>query len=538
MCGIFCLINNANIQDFRKLKHRGPDHSEIRQIDDKVVCGFHRLSIIGTNDSNANQPFENDRYVLICNGEIFNYKELIDNFLLPVKSESDCEVILHLITKFKLEDMLEMLDGEFAFILYDKETRKIICGRDPIGVRPLFVGFNLENDDLGCIESMGFASEAKGLSIFKHIEQIPAGHISILNIETMNISLIKYFNIALHKSFVFPHEIHINTYKKYVQQYLTRAVHKRLMSNVPIGTFLSGGLDSSLITALAYKKDPTIHSFSIGLENSVDVIAAKKVVEHIGMPKAHHHIVNFTVDQGLSAIRNVIYTLETYDVTTIRASIPQYLLSKYIRENTNIRVLLSGEGADELFSGYIYSKCAPSPLDLRRDCIRLLTELIYFDNLRTDRTTAAWGLEVRAPFLDKFLVRLVLNGDPILNSCYDKQEKLLLRESFSHSNLLPSAILYRPKEAFSDAVSSTEQSWYMSVVSYIDSLISEGDVSMAIFEYPINPPLTKEALFYRRIFDEFFPKRDNLIPHYWMPRWQDPLLKDPSATVLPFYNPN
>lgn len=530
MCGILCLVNETNFQDFKNLKHRGPDDTQIKVCDD-IFFGFHRLSIIG-HDS---QPFEDERHILICNGEIFNYKDLIDNFELPVETESDCEVILHLVKKFKLDDVLEMLDGEFSFILYDKYTRKIIAARDPLGVRPLFIGYDIVNDDLNCLSKIGFASEAKGLSLFANVEQIPSGSYCILNTQTMNITLLKYFNMEVFKTFVFPHEIHIDIYKKYIHRYLSNAVKKRMMSDVPIGSFLSGGLDSSLIVSLAYKQNPNLHCFTIGLEDSVDVLASKEVIEYIGMPKDQHHIVNFTIEEGISAIRDVIHSLETYDVTTIRASVPQYLLSKYIRENTNIRVLLSGEGADELFSGYIYSRCAPSPIELRKDCVSLLTELTYFDNLRTDRTTAAWGLEVRAPFLDKYLVRLILNGDPILNSCYDKQEKLLLRESFRSSKLLPTDILYRPKEAFSDAVSSQKQSWYMSIVSHIEETIPDDQFNMSVFDYSVNIPKSKEALFYRRIFSELYPNRDNIIPRYWMPRWQDPNLTDPSATVLPFY---
>jgi asparagine synthase (glutamine-hydrolysing) len=307
------------------------------------------------------------------------------------------------------------------------------------------------------------------------------------------------------------------------------------MSDRPIGCLLSGGLDSSLVTSIVSRHLPNLHCFSIGLnESSVDIIAAKKVANFLKIPIENHHIVNFTIEEGLSAIRDVIYHLESYDITTIRASTPQYLLAKYIRTNTDIKVLYSGEGSDELFAGYQYSKSAPSDKDLHFDTIRLLSELYLYDNLRTDRTTAAWGLEVRVPFLDKKFTQYVLELDPKLKrSSMEVMEKMLLRNSFKEGNYLPDEILYRPKEAFSDAVSSKEVSWYKSLNVYINQAVSDEQLGDASIKYPYNTPQTKEALYYRDIFSELYPIKniDQVIPHYWLPKWQGNV-QDPSATVL------
>ena len=533
MCGIFCLLNDQNTENFNLLTHRGPDNSTLLEVDG-VIFGFHRLAILDTS-TKGNQPFVEDDIVLICNGEIFNYKKLIKDFSLECSSESDCEVIVHLYRKFGIKKTLELLDGEFAFVLLDRITGELWVARDPFGVRPAFLGYNIEKDNLDKLIRFGISSEMKALSSFNECDQIPGGTFSCIDIKTMEFKSSSFFNLANPSEYTFPNQISKSVLMKYIHKYLFRAVEKRMMSDVPIGSFLSGGLDSSIITSMAYSLNKNLQCFTIGLKGSVDVEYAKKLAEYIKIPSSQHHIVEFDLEEGFDAIQEVIYHTETFDVTTIRASVPQYLLAKYIRQNTNVRVLLSGEGADELFAGYIYSKSAPSAEALRRDTKRLLSELMYFDNLRTDRTTASAGLEVRAPFLDKYLTQVMMHVDPEINMCADKIEKSILREAVQFKRLIPTSILTRGKQAFSDAVSSREQSWYMSVVSVIENLITDEEFEAQRTEYSSPRPLTKEALYYRKIFESYFPNRDHTIPHYWMPKWQPENVKDPSATILSVY---
>ena len=259
------------------------------------------------------------------------------------------------------------------------------------------------------------------------------------------------------------------------------------------------------------------------------MLLLKIVVQDLGIK--HHHIIEFSIEEGMDAIRDVIYHLESYDITTIRASVPQYLMAKYISTKTDIKVLYSGEGSDEIFAGYQYSKSAPSAEALYEDGKRLISELYLYDNLRTDRTTAAWGLEVRIPFLDKKFLSYAMSINPEYKVCNaDIIEKNIIRETFQ--GYLPQQILYRRKEAFSDAVSSKEISWYKSLATIIGGIITDDQLESAKVQYTHNTPMTKEALYYRNIFSEFYPGRDFLIPHYWMPKWQEPGLNDPSATVL------
>lgn len=538
MCGIFFEYNKT-IEEceecFKKTEHRGPDDSVLLQIDEHVM-GFHYLGIVHP-EKKANQPFFHNNLVMVCNGIIFNYQELQAKYGYSFVTGSDCEIIIHLVDQFGIRKTLELIDGEFAFVIYDKVKKKVYAARDPIGVRPLFIGYNFRGDEIDEITEFAFASEMKSLYEYRNVEQCTSGHYIIYFPKSKDLTVKSYFTLEEKDNFIFPNQIALITLYKYIESYLKDAVRKRLICNVPVGCFLSGGLDSSLITSIAYQMNPELQCFTIGLENSKDVIAAKKVVKHLDMPLKQHHIVHFTIEEGIEAIRQVIYTLESYDTTTIRASVPQYLLSKYIAENTNVRTLLSGEGADELFAGYVYFRSCVSSLLLRKESMSLLSDLMFYDNLRTDRTTSAWGLEVRAPFLDKYLVRLIMNTDPALQLCYNVQEKMLLRNSFV-SNYLPIDVLYRPKEAFSDAVSSNECSWYKSVIAYIETLISDEMMEYKDTIYHKNRPRTKEELYYRIIFEDLFPHREDIIPHFWMPKWQSGNIVDPSATVLDIYQSN
>lgn len=526
MCGITFQYPTETIDPLllTVLKHRGPDALEVHHSDDGSLCVFNRLAIID-NRHISTQPFFVDDTISLCNGEIYNWKDLIKEYNLKPKTTSDCEVIPLLYEKFDgvIQKVVQALDGEFAFILYDRELKRVHCARDPFGVRPLF--YNYENSHLS------ISSEAKSFpnKVMQHVE--PGECVTIyLHNKPYPLSLRqRYFRLpSLNKSRLTRLDvtnINLNLIKK-----LEDAVRKRIRySDRPIGCFLSGGLDSSIVTALAYKYNKEIECFSIGLEGSRDVEAAKKVAQHLGIK---HHIVSFTVDEGFAALNDVIRHLETYDTTTIRASIPQYLLCKYIKEKTDVRVLLSGEGADEVFAGYQYSKLAPSAELLDADGRRLLRELHLFDNLRTDRTTAAWGLEVRTPFLDKDLVEYVYGLPPDLKMIGPENpleknniEKSLLRNCIQYclSAILPKEVLWRPKDAFSDAVSSTEESWFKGLQKRIQSC--SGFFAKA--------DLKTEQTYYRHIFHRYFPKQPKLFSHYWEPKWTDQ--KDPSATTLECY---
>lgn len=525
MCGIGAIINKYHFIEILSkylqiLKHRGPDSSSFRTINNVYMC-FHRLAIIDP-DEKSNQPLSHNGIYLICNGEIFNYKSLIKEHNLECNTLSDCEVIIHLYQKFGIYETLKLLDAEFAFILYDTNINTIFVARDKYGVRPLFINNNNNYIML--------SSEAKGLPVnnIKFTIPFPPSHYAVIKTESLSCRYIKYGQNLLHIPVLQMEDIH-----NIINNLFTTAVKKRLMSDRPLGCLLSGGVDSSLVTSIASKYIDNLHCFSIGLEgDSMDIVAAKKVAEYLNIK--NHHIITFSVQEGFDILEDVIFTLESYDVTTIRASVPQYLMSKYISEKTDIKVILSGEGSDELFAGYRYNRNAPSADELHNDGVRLLTELYMFDNLRTDRTTAKWGLEVRVPFLDNDFVDFVLSTDPLLRMHKNNMEKTILRDSFS-SGYLPHDILYRPKEAFSDAVSNKKISWYKSLQNIIDTKISDSEFEIEKQKYSINPPMTKEALYYRKIFNKYFPEGDHLIAHYWMPSWQDKNLVDPSATALQCY---
>ena len=317
--------------------------------------------------------------------------------------------------------------------------------------------------------------------------------------------------------------------KQQIKKLLFRAVNKRLNADRPIGFLLSGGLDSSLILAIAAKllKPENIVCFSIGLPGSQDIIAAQEVVEFLGVK--NHHVVNFTLQEAFDTIPDVIRDIGSYDVTTIRASVPQYLLAKYISENTDVKVLLSGEGSDEIHGSYRYFRDAPDNVSFDNDRSRLLNNLYHFDNLRTDRTMASHGLEVRVPFLDFKYVEFImsLSGEYFRHS-REKMEKLIIRESFD--KILPDNILFRSKEAFSDAVSNNTENWAEYIKSRAADLIHDNDQI-----YLFNPPQSVDAIYFRKIFDNYYPGCDNIIPYYWLPRFQKTIVTDPSATILECY---
>ena len=486
-------------------------------MNDYVHLGFHHLSIIDRHH-HSNQPLELQGIFLVCNGEIYNSKELVRVNKFQTTTASDCEVLIHLYLTYGTIGMLEQIKGEFAFVLYDSILNELVIGRDPFGVRPLFYGLN----DKGIY----FASEMKALSFVEEdVFPFPPSMYQTIRVNPICSSPPRCY-FKLQPSTVMEPSMHDN-----IRVLLRQTVQQYLQSERPIGCFLSGGLDSSLIASLLFSVYPQLQCFTIGLEDSVDVKAARMVAQYIGLPESQHHIITMTVEEGIDAIPDVIYCLESYDITTIRASIPQYLLAKYVSQETNVKVLFSGEGADELFAGYQYSKMATDKDVLLEDTLRLLKELYLFDNLRTDRTTACWGLEVRVPFLSSVFVQLILHYDSSFRLCHDRMEKMLLRDAFRESRCLPRSVLYRGKEAFSDAISSKKRLWFRELQDHIDTCISDDEFHIDKKMITINPPPTKEALYYRKLFDRYYPNRGHILPHYWLPKWTGDT-HEPSATAL------
>jgi asparagine synthase (glutamine-hydrolysing) len=530
MCGIFAYIaRNRQLYDkiqklklnCEKIKHRGPDNTKYKIFDEKLFMGFHRLAINDISE-NGDQPLIFDDCVLICNGEIYNNKSLSDEFNIKTKGHSDCEIILHLYKIFGIHKTLELISGYFAFVLYDTTNDKIFVARDPIGVRALYVGEDSEGN-------IGVCSEMKGLhDIMVSIEQFKPGHYwDVSEAQPKSYYSYIYPRIA-------PTEITLEEQLVKMRGYFENAVFKRFMFERPFGVFLSGGFDSSIVGALVAKRNAPepIHSFSIGMLGSTDLAKARIVANHIG---SIHHEVIVTEDDMLFAIETVIKTIETYDTTTVRASTPMYLLSKYIKENTDIVVIFSGEGSDEASGSYMYFHNSPSDEAFQDECVRLLKDLSYFDCLRCDKSTAGNGLEVRVPFLDKEFILEYMKVPVEWKKPKDGMEKWFIRKAFENTGLLPDEILWRKKEAFSDGVSSTEKSWYQIIQDHIDKIITDEEYVNEKDKYDINPPKLKESYYYRKVFDRYYPGRASTIPYYWLPKWCGDT-NDPSARVLKVYN--
>lgn len=517
MCGIFACLYASRSPEYyhaghQSIQHRGPDASVLVQHGPHVL-GFHRLAINDLSDK-GNQPLvhpENPQLRLICNGEIYNHRELQKIYNFKLQSHSDCEIILHLYQRFGIERTLHELDGYFAFVLLDGED--VYMARDTIGVRSMYIGY--------ADAEIYVASELKAIHPYaEHVDYFPPGQYWSSLSKTFTV----YDTIAVSRIIGDEYSIVM----KHTRDLLTDAVRKRVQNTErPLGCFLSGGLDSSIITALVCSLSPTpVHTFSIGMAGSVDLYYAQMVAEHL---HTIHHEVVVTEEDMLNAIPDVIRQIETYDTTTVRASTPMYLLSKYIVKNTDIRVILSGEGSDELSGSYAYFKKAPTAHQAYEESVRLTSELQYFDVLRCDKSTAGNGLEVRVPFLDKDFVSYYLHINPEYKWFPNYEcEKYLLRESFA--SYLPDEVLWRTKEAFSDGVSQQKRSWYTIIQEHVDRLM------LPIVHYETNPPQMKESLWYRILFDEAYPDRSSILPYYWLPKWCGDV-KDPSARTLDIYTP-
>jgi asparagine synthase (glutamine-hydrolysing) len=541
MCGIFAYLGNTIGSDklekeCMKTRNRGPDDNILKMIHKNVTFGFHRLAIMDTSFK-GNQPLFHPKkpYAIICNGEIYNHKKLIEENDFETYSNSDCEVILYLYEKYGLEETLKMLDSEaFAFCIYDGLKEELIVVRDRFGVRPLFMGVRINKEII-------FASEAKSiinLLIDTDImEQFPPGTWKSYDINTFEE---KESTRYYEPKYAISTDSDEKTICSNIRELLTKAVKKRLMSERKIGCLLSGGLDSSLISAIVAREfvlsgKGTLDTFSIGMKGSTDLEYAKLVAEHIG---SNHHTIELTEQEFLDAIPEVIYHIESYDTTTIRASVGNYLVGRYIKENTDITVVFNGDGSDEQ-SGYLYMANAPDSFAFKKECERLLGEIQFYDVMRSDRALSSnWSLETRAPFLDTEFVDYYMSIYPELKM-YPKNsgriEKYLLRKAFDNERLLPSKVLWRRKEAFSDGCSSNERSWHNIIKEHVDNEVSDNKFERLSPTYKHNEPQLKETYYYRTIFEKYYPNRGDLIPHYWLPKWNGDQ-KDPSARELEEYN--
>ena len=518
MCGITAILNvkeqthelrKKALKMSQKIRHRGPDWSGI-YCGGSAILAHERLSIV--DPESGGQPlYSPDRkQVLAVNGEIYNHQEIRRLYAgkYDFQTKSDCEVILALY-KEKGIDFLEDISGIFAFVLYDEEKDEFLIARDPIGVIPLYIGY----DDDGTIY---VGSELKALEGFcQHYEPFLPGHYvtNIDNTPTVNAQLSTFnFQLYYQRDWMEYDAVKDNDASvAAIHDALESAVKRQLMSDVPYGVLLSGGLDSSVISAIAEKYSemriennsrtkaywPRLHSFAVGLKGAPDLAKAKLVADHIGTV---HHEINYTIQEGLDAIRDVIYYIETYDVTTVRASTPMYLLARVIK-SMGIKMVLSGEGADEIFGGYLYFHKAPDAKAFHEETVRKLSKLYLYDCLRANKSLSAWGVEGRVPFLDKEFLDVAMRTNPSAKMCPGSvMEKKIVREAFS--SLLPEEVVWRQKEQFSDGVG---YSWIDTLKQITSEAVSDEQMAHAAERFPINPPQNKEEYYYRSIFAEHFP---------------------------------
>ena len=520
MCSIMGYCDSGmSFEEFKKhfdaTISRGPDDSRIIDTG-RGILGFHRLAIMGLTPEGM-QPFELDGSFVVCNGEIYGFEKLKAELSkkYTFKSGSDCEILLPLWREYGV-DMFRMLDAEFALILFDKETGEYIAARDPIGIRPLYYGVTEEG-------GMAFASEAKNLTgLCAEILPFPPGHYY------KDGKFICYRDIAKVSEVCYDD---LETICSKIHDKLISGVEKRLVADAKVGFLLSGGLDSSLVCAIAARKsDKPIKTFAIGMTgDAIDLKYAKEVADYIG---SDHTEVIMTKEQVLASLDEVIHLLGTYDITTIRASMGMYLLCKWIHENTDIRVLLTGEISDELF-GYKYTDFAPSAEEFQKESEKRIRELHMYDVLRADRCISVNSLEARVPFGDLDFVEYVMSVDPEKKLNKYNKGKYLLRHAFE-GDYLPYDILYREKAAFSDAVGH-------SMVDYLKEFAAEQYTDEEFEEkrqkYSHSAPFTKESLLYREIFEKYYPGQSQMVVDFWMPNksWEGCNVNDPSARVLSNY---
>lgn len=521
MCSImgYCSCSAAFavfMEGFGKTISRGPDDSRVVETGDGLL-GFHRLSIMGLTPSGM-QPFKYGNSYVVCNGEIYGFEKLKEELSVnyTFESESDCEILLPLYQEYGT-DMFGMIDAEFACIIYDGKAREFIAARDPIGIRPLYYGYDKEG-------AVIFASEAKNLTgLTEKIMPFPPGHYY------KGGQFICYCDIA--KVDTVCHD-DLETVCKGIRDKLVAGVEKRLVADAKVGFLLSGGLDSSLVCAIAAKKsNEQIKTFAIGMsEDAIDLKYARQVADYIG---SDHTEVYMTSDEVLSSLETVIQLLGTYDITTIRASIGMYLVCKAIHEKTDIRVLLTGEISDELF-GYKYTDFAPDARAFQEESQKRIRELHMYDVLRADRCISVNSLEARVPFGDLDFVKYVMAVDPELKLNTYGKGKYLLRHAFEQDGYLPDDILWREKAAFSDAVGHSMVDY---LKEYAQKQYTDAEFESRCKNYTHARPFTKESLLYRGIFEKYYPGQAEMVADFWMPNreWEGCDVNDPSARVLSNY---
>ena len=521
MCSIMGYKGKLQIEcfqkGFEKTKSRGPDMSKILPLKEGFL-GFHRLAIMGLSEKGM-QPFEFEGNYVVCNGEIYGFrkiKEELKNKGYKFTSSSDCEILLPLY-KEKGVNMFKELDAEFALIIYDKDKDALVAARDPIGIRPLYYGYDVNNDIV-------FASEAKNLvGIVSKIFPFPPGHYyedgkficynDITKVEAYNMQDIETICSSIH-------------------DLLIEGVKKRLDADAPIGFLLSGGLDSSLVCAISQKiLNKPIETYAIGMsQDAIDLKYAKQVSEYIG---SNHHEIIMTKEEVIASLEEVIEILGTYDITTIRASMGMYLLCKAIHNTSAIRVLLTGEISDELF-GYKYTDFAPNAEEFQKEAIKRVKELHMYDVLRADRCISSNSLEARVPFGDLKFVKYVMAIDPNKKMNRYNMGKYLLRHAFEKDKILPENILMRDKAAFSDAVGHSMVDY---LKEYASLRYSDEEFEERRKKYIHATPFTKESLLYREIFEKYYPGQAEMVVSFWMPNkdWEGCNVDDPSARVLSNY---
>lgn len=501
-------------EHFAKTKSRGPDDTRIIELK-KGIFGFHRLSIMGLTDSGM-QPFELNGSYVICNGEIYGFEAIKKTLTgYTFKSDSDCEILLPMYELYG-EKMFAKLDAEFVLILYDAKTDSFVAARDPIGIRPMYYGYDKHG-------VMVLASEAKNLTgLCDKIMPFPPGHYY------KDGKFICYRDMTEVKEVITDN---IETVCANIRTKLVAGVEKRLIADAKVGFLLSGGLDSSLVCAIAAKKsDKPIRTFAIGMEtDAIDLKYARQVADYIG---SDHTEVYMTKDEVTTSLEELIRLLGTFDITTIRASMGMYLLCKWIHENTDIRVLLTGEISDELF-GYKYTDFAPNAEEFQKESEKRIRELHMYDVLRADRCISVNALEARVPFGDLDFVSYVMAIDPEKKMNTYGIGKYLLRHAFE-GDYLPHDILYREKAAFSDAVG---HSMVDDLKAYAETVYTDEEFEQKRKQYTYVPPFTKESLLYREIFEKFYPGQGEMIVDFWMPNkaWEGCNVNDPSARVLSNY---
>ena len=546
-------------QQFQKGQGRGPESSCLTTPDLETVFGFHRLAINGLNAA-ANQPLILDQVVLICNGEIYNYKQLYGMMKdARPTTESDCEVILHLFVRYGIDYTLSVLDGVFAFALLDRRglDSRLYVARDPYGVRPMYQWIDQKHNRLG------FASELKMLSEFARggggtVAQFPPGYKSVFLLQHLAQSTwfmeepaspfaLPAFTLPLPNfalpaftlpTFAFASDFALEHVFQGIRDHFFDAVYKRCSTTErPVACLLSGGLDSSAVTAVVcqFRKQhglPPVETYSIGMAGSQDLVFARQVADYLG---TDHHEVLVTEQDFIDAVPYVVRAIESYDTTTVRASLGNWLLGKYIREHSEAKVIFNGDGSDELMGGYLYMRQAPDALEFDRECRRLLRDIHAFDVLRSDKCISCHGLEPRTPFLDRGWVQFYLSLPATMRfkpqGAGSGNEKFLFRSAMQAAKVLPEAVLWRRKEAFSDGVSGTTRSLFQILQESQDQrdrpLLQESQGQHMT-------PTTLEQSWYRSIFEEAYPGCETVVPYFWMPRYVE--AHDASARTLALYH--